>query len=211
MTFFEIDTGSSGTSGPFLSWQARESLDGQVPGRNFVMRQNGEKIIVTDAFKKGVVFDLSSLKTGWCFSTGAVGQAPQWKWNASLAKYEPSPGDGWKKGLSVRIALDQETAATLEQSSAAVMSMLAEIGSLVRGAEAQKNLKDGKLPVVILESVEKVDSKLGTTFVPRVGIKAWVERPDVLGGASSGVEIDAGAPIARAPVSKKAVAENHEF
>lgn len=210
MTFFEIDTGSSGASGPFLSWQARESVDGQVPGRNFVLRQQGEKIIVTDAFKKGVVFDLNSLKTGWCFSTGAAGQAPQWKWNASLAKYEPSPGDGWKKGLSVRIALDKETAATLEQSSAAVMSMLGEIGNLVRSAEAQSNLKAGKLPVIVLESVEKVDSKLGTTFVPRVAIKTWVDRPDVLGGAG-GIEIDAGAPIATKAAPKKASAEALEF
>lgn len=204
-----MDLGSSGSSGPFLSWQARESLDGQVPGRNFVMRQNGEKIVVTDAFKKGVVFDLTSLKTGWCFSTGAVGQAPQWKWNASLSKYEPSPGEGWKKGMSARIALDKETAVTLEQSSAAVMSMLGEIGTLVRNAEAQNNLKAGKLPVIQLESVEKVDSKLGSTFVPRVGIKGWVDRPDILGG-SGAVDIDAGAPIAKAP-AKQASSENLEF
>jgi hypothetical protein len=211
MTFFEIDTGSSGSSGPFLSWQARESVDGQIPGRNFVMRQNGEKIIVTDNFKKGVVFDLKSLKTGWCFSTGAPGQAPQWKWNASLSKYEPSPGDGWKKGMSIRVALDKETAATLEQSSAAVMSMLGEIGTLVRNPEAQKNLQAGKLPVITLDSVEKVDSKLGTTFVPRVAIKAWVDRPDVLGGSDGGIEIDAGAPIATKAPAKKANAEALEF
>lgn len=208
--FFNIDLGTSGSNGPFISWQARESVDGQVAGRNFVMRQNGEKIIVTDKWKKGVVFDISSLKTGWCYSTGMAGQAPQWKWNASLSKYEASPGDGWKKGLSVRVALDKETAATLEQSSAAVMSMLAEIGSLIRNAEGQANLKAGKLPVIKMVSAEKVDSKLGTTFVPRVEIVTWVDRPDVLGGAGGGVEIDAGAPIAKAPV-KKASEENLEF
>lgn len=211
MTYFEIDTGSSGSSGPFLSWQARESVDGQIPGRNFVMRQQGEKIIVTENFKKGVVFDIKSLKTGWCFSTGAAGQAPQWKWNDSLAKYAPSPGDGWKKGMSVRIALDKETAVTLEQSSAAIMSMLGEIGNLIRNPEAQKNLQAGKLPVIVMESIEKVDSKLGTTHVPRVAIKTWVDRPDVLGGSDESVEIDAGAPIATKAPAKKAPAENLEF
>lgn len=208
--FFNIDLGNSGSNGPFVNWQARESLDGSVPGRNFVMRQNGEKIVVTDKFKKGVVVDLKSVKTGWCYSTGAQGQAPQWKWNKDLSKYEASPGDGWKKGLSMRIALDKETAVTLEQSSAAVMSMLGEIGSLVRTPEGQKHLKAGELPVIKLVGADKVDSKLGSTFVPRVEIVQWVPRPDVLGGGEGGFDVDAGAPIATAP-AKKASEESLEF
>lgn len=211
MTIFEIDTGSSGASGPFIQWQARESLDGAVPGRNFVLRQQGEKIIVTDAFKEGVVFDLDSLKTGWCFSTGAQGQAPQWKWNDSLAKFAPTPGDGWKKGLSVRIAIDKDTAGTLEQSSAAVMSMLGEIGSFIRTSEAQDEIRAGKLPVIQLVGVDKVDSKLGSTFVPRVKVASWVARPAVLGGGKALADIDTGPVATKPPVAKKAAADVKEF
>lgn len=211
MTYFDIDTGSSGSAGPFLSWQAKESNDGMIPGRNFVLREQGEKTVVTDAFKAGVIFDVASLKTGWCHSTGAAGQAPQWKWNASISRYEPSPGDGWKKGLSIRIALNKDTAATLEQSSAAVMSMLTELGGYLRRPEAQAHLASGKLPVIKLVGTEKVDSRMGTTFVPKIEVVKWADRPAVLG--EGGVTIDAGddAPVAKAaPATKKAAAPNDD-
>lgn len=201
MTIFDIDTGSSnGATGPFISWQARESIDGSIPGRNWVLRDGQTKTLITDAFKEGVVFDLESLKTGWCYSTGTTGQAPQWKWNASLSQYEPSPGDGWKKGLSVRIAIDKDTAGTLEQSSVAIMSMLSELGSYIRTPEGQTNAKAGKLPVVKLVGAEKVEGKLGSTFVPRIEIAGWVDRPAILGGgAQRAIDIDTGP----APAAKK--------
>ena len=210
MTYFEIDTGRSGSTGPWLNWQARESTDGSIPGRNFVLRSQEGREIVTDAFKSGVVFDLDSLKTGWCYSTGAMGQAPEWKWNEALNRFAPSPGDGWKKGLSIRIALDKDTAATLEQSSAALMSMLGELGVFLRTADAQTNIKAGKLPVVKLIGIDKVDSKMGSTFVPRIEIGSWVDRPAVLGGGADkgGFAIDTG-PAPAAP--KKAAAEAKEF
>lgn len=211
MTFFDIDTGSSGgANGPFLSWQARESIDGTIPGRNFVLRDQNGKHLVTDTFKEGVVFDLTTLKTGWCYSTGAVGQAPQWKWNASLAKFEESPGEGWKKGLSVRIALDKDTAGTLEQSSVAIMSMLTELGSFLRTAEGRKAAEEGKLPVVKLTGTEKVEGKLGSTFVPRIEVISWVPRPAILGGTGPITEI-ATAPVAVKEAPKKAAAAAKEF
>lgn len=203
MTFFDIDTGSSGSAGPFLSWQAKESNDGAIPGRNFVLREQGERTVVTDAFKAGVIFDITTLKTGWCYSTGAAGQAPQWKWNASISRYEPSPGDGWKKGLSIRIALNKDTAATLEQSSAAIMSMLGDLGSYLRQSDAQAQLAAGKLPVVKLVGTEKVDSRMGTTFVPKIEVVKWADRPAVLG--DGGMAIDTG-DAAPAPAVKPAAA-----
>lgn len=216
MTFFDIDTGSSGSSGPFISWQAKESNDGSIPGRNWVLRGSEGKSIITDAFKKGVVFDLSTLKTGWCFSTGAAGQAPQWKWNPNLTKFENSPGEGWKKGMSIRIALDKETVGTLEQSSAAMMSMLSDLAALLRLPDSRAATGANKLPVVRMVGVEKVDSKLGTTFIPKIEIVSFIDRPASLGGG--GVQIDAGedvpakaAPAAAPAPAKKAVVENPEF
>ena len=81
---YEFDEGSNSSSdsaiGPFLNWHARETLDGALGSRTFSIRdEEGERIDVTAKMKKGVAFDLDTLRTGWCFSDGSPGVAPEWQ------------------------------------------------------------------------------------------------------------------------------------
>jgi hypothetical protein len=182
---FDIDLGGSGGSqGPWISWQARESLDGAIPGRAFVLRDSDGKRVF-EGFEKGIVFDLENLKTGWCYSSGAAGQAPDWKWNASLARFEPSPGEDWKRGFSIPVALSKSDTAVWEQAQAGAFQAFVALVQQIKTAGAPK----GKLPVVRWAGTDKLESKKGVTHVPRLEIVKWVDRPAAL---SVGAIIDAG-------------------
>ena len=56
--------------------------------------------------------DIDNMKTGWCYSAGVAGQAPDWKWNPTLDHFQPKPGDDYKKGLQIRCAIGGGQAAT---------------------------------------------------------------------------------------------------
>lgn len=186
MAKFAIDTGSSGSEySAYLSWQAKESLDGSIPGRKFVLRTADGKNVF-EGMSKGVVFDIENMKTGWCHSTGAKGVAPDWKWNSSLAKFEAYPGDGWKKGFHIPVAIAKDSVAVWEQAQAGAFSAFVGLVQKLNG-----DVPDGKLPLVKLTSVEKVETKMGISFVPVLEIVKWVDRPECL-KASNGNEIDLG-------------------
>lgn len=198
---FNIDLGGNGGSqGPWISWQARESLDGSIPGRSFVLRdENGKSVF--DGFSKGVVFDLENIKTGWSFSSGAAGQAPEWKWNASLARFEPSPGEGWKRGFSIPVAISKDETATWEQAQAGAFQAFASLIGQIKAANAPA----GKLPVVKMTGADKLESRNGITHVPVLEIVKWVDRPSCL---SAGGAIDAGddVPFGNEPAPQAAPA-----
>jgi hypothetical protein len=59
---FDIDTGSNsngGSEGPFVAWASRESLDGEIPGRTFSIRDADGKRVFS-AFEK-----LNLFNAGW--------------------------------------------------------------------------------------------------------------------------------------------------
>lgn len=201
-TVFDIDLGGTGGSqGPWVNWQARESLDGSIPGRSFTIRdQDGSR--VCDAFTRGVVADIDRLKTGWSRSSGAKGVAPEWTWNKSLAKFEPAPGDDWKRGFHLPIALTQSETAVWEQAQAGAWSGLVGLVALIQAAKQPP----GKLPIVKCTGAEKVESKKGITYVPRLEIVRWVDRPAVLSGGAIDVGPAEPAPRSHAtqPLSRPA-------
>ena len=107
---FAFDTGSDGASGPFMAWSARGSQDGEINSKTFYIRDGGTKTPID--VSKGVVLAIEDLKTGWQRSEGIAGVAPEWRWNPSPAQMMPAPGDDWKKGISVRVAIGGGQVAT---------------------------------------------------------------------------------------------------
>ncbi len=183
---FDIDTGSNtgGSEGPFVQWASRESLDGDIPGRTFSIRDaDGKRVF--DAFTKGVVLDIYKMKTGWCYSTGQKGVAPDWKWNASLAKFEPQPASAstehrWQKGFSIPLAYGKEDRAVWEQAQAGAYQGFTQLVGLLKAAGP-----DGqKLPVVKLKGTTKIESKRGITHAPEFEILKWIDRPAALSEAA---------------------------
>lgn len=191
----DIDFGGTGGGGqgPWINWQARESLDGSIPGRSWVIRTTDGSSMF-GGFDKGVVVDIDRIKTGWSRSSGAKGVAPEWKWNASLSRFEQAPGDDWKRGISVPLAISKDETAVWEQAQAGAWSGFVGLIMAVKAANAPV----GKLPVVKFVGAEKVESKKGLTYVPQFEIVKWVDRPGVL---------SAGADIATQPVEPTASAK----
>ena len=181
---FILDTGSEGgAAGPFLAWSARGTQDGSVPPRSFYVRDGGNKTPM-DA-TKGIVIDIEDMKTGWQHSEGIAGVAPEWKWNPSPAQMMPSPGEGWKKGFSIKCAIGGGKTATWEQSGAAVWQALTELAPKL----AQQPAK-GQLPVVRMTDAQLLQFKKGSTVVPVLEVVKWVDRPDALKeGAAAGIAL----------------------
>lgn len=188
---FDIDTGSGtgGSEGPFVAWSSRESMDGTIPGRTFTIRdQDGRRIF--EAFKTGVIMDIYNMKTGWCFSTGQKGVAPEWRWNRSLTRFEPQPESTstehrWQRGFSIPLAYSKTDKAVWEQAQAGAFQGFIQLANLLKAASP-----DGKkLPVVKMTGTSKIESKRGITHAPEFEIVKWIDRPEVL----SAPAIDTGA------------------
>ena len=179
---YDFDAGASGAAGPFLNWHARETTDGEISGRTFSLRDaDGNREDVTPKFKKGVAFDLSTLKTGWCYSNGAPGVAPEWQWNDSPARFAPQPadvgGEKWKKGFDVRVAIDKETAATWSQAGAGAWTGLVQ---LMKAVKADDSYDENKAAIVALKGAEELKYKKGSTVVPTLELKKWADKPECL-------------------------------
>ena len=129
---------------------------------------------------KGVAFDLDTLKTGWSFSNGAIGVAPQWEWNDTPARFnvkQPDDigGERWKKGFSIRIALGKSEAVTWSQSGAGCWQGLVNLMKAVR-----EDGGEGETVIAAMHDVEEIKFKKGGTSAPSFEIKKWAKRPDCL-------------------------------
>lgn len=196
---FAIDTGNNGVQGPFFQWSARGSQDGQVSARTFYLRDGSTKLDF-DATTKPIILDIESLKTGWQKSEGIAGVAPEWKWNASVTQMMPQPGEDYKKGFSMRVAIGGGETALWEQAGAAVWQCLTDLAP-----ELSKQPSKGMLPMVKLSDVKHLQFKRGSTAAPMLEVIKWVETPDCLKeGAAAGIAVD---PVpAPAPQPASAVA-----
>ena len=186
MTFEFDEGGNTGDTaiGPFLNWHAQETRDGAIPSRSFSVRdENGDRQDVTAKIKKGVVFDLGeTFKTGWCYSDGTPGVAPEWVFNDTPARFnvkqpEDRGAERWKKGFSVRVAVGKDEAATWSQAGAGAWAGLVGL---------MKAVKDdgggGECVVAAMTDVDTITFKKGGTAAPVFTIKKWTDRPDCLKG-----------------------------
>lgn len=198
---FDLDTGNTGGEGPWISWSARGTQDGQIPQQSFYLRDdNGKQVF--EGFKTGVVLDIHNMKTGWQRSDGIVGQAPDWKWNASVSNMAPQPGDDYKKGFEIRCAIGGGDTATWQQAGAAVW------GALTALAPALQQGPEGKLPLVQITGTKPVQFKRGSTVEPVLSVTKWVDRPDCLKeGAAAGIADNPAPQQQTQPVQEAAPAQ----
>jgi hypothetical protein len=203
--FANFDAGNSGGSeGPWLQWSARGTLDGAIPAKSFFIRDEAGKTVFDGFAKTGVVMDIVNMKTGWCYSEGSVGVAPDWKMNPTLAKFIDAPGDDYKQGFKIRCAIGGGKTAAWEQAGAAVW------GAFVALVPALQQGPDGKLPLVRCTGAKFEQFKRGSTNTPILEVVKWVDRPDCLKeGVAAGVAV-APAP-APAPAPQPSASADVEF
>lgn len=182
---FDIDTGNSGSEGPWIQWSARGTQDGTIPPKSFFMRDETGKTLF-EGFNTGVVLDIEKMKTGWQRSDGVIGQAPDWKWNPSVSQMQPQPGDDYKKGFSIPCAIGGGKTATWEQAGAGAWNAFVDlVPSLQQLPQADM------LPLVKMTGSKLQQFKRGTTVEPILEMVKWVPRPDCLKeGAAAGVAVD---------------------
>ena len=181
--FSNFDTGGSGSEGPWLQWSARGTQDGSVPPKSFFIRDSDSKVAFNGFVENGVVLDVENMKTGWCYSSGALGEAPDWKMNADLSNFMPSPGDDYKKGFKMRVATGGGNTASWDQSGAGAWNAFVALVP-----ELAKQPAPGKLPLVKMVDVKHEQFKRGSTQTPVLAIVEWVDRPDCLKeGVAAGV------------------------
>jgi hypothetical protein len=183
---FSMDTGSTGSDGPWIAWSARGTLDGTIPAKSFYLRDEAGKSVL-DAFTAGgVVLDIETMKTGWQRSEGVVGQAPDWRWNPTITQMMPAPGDDYKKGFQIKCAIGGGRTATWEQAGAAAWNAFA---ALVPALQQQP--APGMLPLVKLTGTKLQQFKRGSTVEPILEVVKWVAKPDCLKeGAAAGIAVD---------------------
>jgi hypothetical protein len=188
---FELDTGNNGGgNGPFLQWSARGTQDGVINPKSFYIRASDGKTVY-DA-TKGMVLDIEKMRTGWQKSEGVAGVAPEWKWNPSPSQMMAQPGEDWKKGFSIVVAIGGGEVATWEQAGTAAWQCLVDLS-----AALQQQPAVNMLPLVRLADTRAMQFKRGSTIAPILEIIKWVPRPDCLKeGAAAGI---ATAPVAAAP------------
>ena len=130
-----------------MAWSARGSQDGEINAKTFYIRDGGTKTPID--VSKGVVLAIEDLKTGWQRSEGIAGVAPEWRWNPSPAQMMPAPGDDWKKGISVRVAIGGGNVATWEQAGAATWQCIVKLA-----AQLKEQPGKGMLPMVKLTGTD---------------------------------------------------------
>jgi hypothetical protein len=177
-----FDDGGTGGEGPWLTWHPQLSRDGTIPACSWSLRDASGERAVTDAPMRCMVLDLSSLKTGWEYTNGVSGVAPERRWNTSIGKFEPRPGNEWKKAHSVPVAFDQESAAIWEQAGLASWLALVDLIKLV-GAEADAKLP--LLPLLRCTGHRSIDTRRGGTTAPSFALLKWVQRPVILSAYSA--------------------------
>ena len=188
-----------------MAWSARGSQDGEINAKTFYVRDGGSKTPID--VSKGVVLDISSMKTGWQRSEGIAGVAPEWKWNPSPAQMMPSPGDDWKKGISVKVAIGGGAVATWEQAGAATWQAIVKLVP-----ELQKQPAPNMLPLVKLVGTDAMQFKRGSTIAPVLEVAKWIERPDALkDGNVAGFAIEPAAPAPKAAPAPAPADDDVEF
>lgn len=211
---FAIDTGTTSVSlGPWLRWTSEGSARKRLAPESWVLRDKDEAGNTVEqnvpAFTAGCVMDLDSLKLGW-EKDGAVGTAPERRWNPSISQATPRPDDSkkaaggfaWSNALSVRVAIGGGKAATWEQGGFGAYEAFARLAKQIQA----QHPGDNTLPLVQQTGVEKKQLKNGTSVIPVLTIVKWVPRPDCLKAAAPVIATDPAPAVAASPAPAPAAA-----
>lgn len=122
---------------------------------------------------KKVLFDMDSIKTGWCLM--AEGQAPQWVWDGAMGRRGLKPESEFKRGFSVQIYLGPQRGWAEWSSNGTGPCMGFE--ELATGGLASKDENPGKALAANYTGSRPVKVGKGNTRVPLFEIVGWVDRP----------------------------------
>lgn len=223
---FAIDTGNEGGSrGPWMSWTSNGSAMKGFAPKSWVLRgkdENDEKFEkVVSAFATGCVMDLDTLQLGW-MKDGATGQAPEKRWNPSIAQATPRPdeskkqngmGFAWSNALSVRCAVGDGVAATWEQAAFGAYDAFSKLSKQIAAEWSEKSENGRLLPLVKQTGVEVAQMKSGTSNKPILAVVQWVERPACLRDDAPVIATQAATPPAAQtpPPAENKVSEEIAF
>ena len=174
MSDFDMDTGNSGSDGPWISWSAKGTSDGVIDARQFFLRDGDGKSLF-NGFATGVVMDITNMKTGWQHGEGIAGKAPDWTWNDTVAKFKAQPSQEHKKGFSIRCAIGGGKTATWEQAAVGAWNAFTTLVPALKAGPG-----DGSLPLVRMIGHKTEKFARGSTFTPILEVMKWVARPDCL-------------------------------
>ena len=180
-----IDMGNNSGSGTdlYFGWA-------QKPGVNFNHSQvfyinlSGQPKEVVDV-SQGLVLDTTELRTGWQDS-----ETNKWQFNASVSQMQPKPGDGWKKGFAMPLAVGAGKVAMWMASGASAWDMLGYLGP-----QLSQCPEVGQVPLVMYEGPAEGRYENRTWVYPKLKVQSWMPRPESLSKRNA---IDLGTP---APVS----------
>lgn len=171
--FASFDAGAT-SQGPWLNWGAQKE--------KFTIRDSVGTVDFDGFTGNGVVLDIDNMQTGWCYTSGLPGQAPQWQMNPNLAQFLPKPGEEYKKGFKVRCATGGGATASWDQAGAGAWN------AFVALVPALQQQPAGKLPLVKMTGTKAVKFQRGSTVEPVLEVVKWVDRPDCLKeGAAAGI------------------------
>ena len=164
-----IDMGNSNSGTDlYFGWQ-------QKPGLNFNHAQvfytnlSGQPKEVCDV-SQGMVLDTTELRTGW-----QCGETNKWQFNASVSQMQPKPGDTWKRGFSIPVALGAGKVALWMASGATAWDTLAYLGQqLAQCPQA------GQVPLVTHDGVAEGRYETRTWVYPLLKVQQWMPRPESL-------------------------------
>ena len=158
---------SSGTD-LYFGWQ-------QKPGVNFNHSQvfftnlSGQPKEVCDV-SQGIVLDTTELRTGWQDS-----ETNKWQFNATVSQMAPKPGETWKKGFAMPVAVGAGKVAMWMASGATAWDALGYLGpQLAQCPEV------GHVPLVVFEGPAEGRYETRTWVYPLLKVQSWMPRPESL-------------------------------
>lgn len=164
-----IDMGnsSSGTD-LYFGWQ-------QKPGVNFNHSQvfftnlSGQPKEVCDV-SQGIVLDTTELRTGWQDS-----ETNKWQFNATVSQMAPKPGETWKKGFAMPVAVGAGKVAMWMASGATAWDALGYLGPQLAQCP-----ETGHVPLVVFEGPAEGRYETRTWVYPLLKVQSWMPRPESL-------------------------------
>lgn len=198
---------NGGSQGPWLVWTDQGTKCRTVPPQTFYIREEAGKTVVD--LSRGFVMDIHSLRKGWQEGDGRPGVPPVWTLGATPEEMPAQPSKDAKKGFNIRCGLSKTQAVSWDQAGFVPWSAMAHLAS---GINAGPITDKNKLPLVIHTGVLELKTSRGVFFAPKLEVKGWVARPEILplnGAISFGDDEPAPQPQrTAAPAPAPAMAED---
>lgn len=201
-----MSLGFSSGSGSFSSYVKIDARAGRVLRRKNMERGEAQDVDITDSFQ--AVFDLANIKAGWAYFV--AGAAPSYVM-AQIDEPRPArPSDQYKEGFLVQLALPASLGGGVHEFSSTAKAVKQSVDKLHTDYLAAPEHASGKLPVVKINGMTMVESKMpnGQTtrnFSPVLAIVGWVDRPASFDGSTPVVAATAAAPMSPPSTGSTAV------